>query len=97
MYDLLYSRYGSFADKVLQMGPEKGFRLYSYAVGQIREKRIFERWVHGYQFSIEYQEFRGRIMGGTEDVAPARPEDRTQEEILAKVKGIIGGGWHGDI
>lgn len=79
------------------MEPEKAFRIYNYALGRIQEERIFQRWIHGYQFSMEFEEFKRKAMGGAGEVALVQQKMQTEEEILEKVKGIIGGGCHGNL
>lgn len=49
------------------------------------EDRLFLRWAVMYQAQMSFEEFK-RELGSGEETA----DDKSAEEILAKVKGIIG-------
>lgn len=62
-----------------------GNELISYALGAEYEERIFLRWAIGYQFVMEFEEFK-RNIGENQQ----RADNRTAAEILARVKEITG-------
>lgn len=62
-----------------------GNELINYALDAEYEERIFLRWAIGYQFVMEFEEFK-RNLGAIRQVA----DNRTAAEILAEVKNITG-------
>lgn len=62
-----------------------GYEIISYALDAEHEERIFLRWAIGYQFVMEFEEFKRNLVGN-------RPtaDNRTAAEILVGVKNIIG-------
>lgn len=62
-----------------------GNELISYALDAEYEERIFLRWAIGYQFVMEFEEFKGNL-GASRQVV----DNRTAAEILAEVKDITG-------
>lgn len=83
--DLLYKRYGGNAEKVLSMPFVEGYELIEYAVDAEREDRLFIRWATMYQDRMGFEEFQEALTNGEKE-----EDDQTEEEILKKVKGIIG-------
>lgn len=62
-----------------------GNELISYALDAEYEERIFLRWAIGYQFVMQFEEFK-RNIGENQQ----RADNRTAAEILAGVKEITG-------
>lgn len=63
-----------------------GHELISYALDAEYEEKIYWRWVIGYQFIIEYDEFKKNLNNNRQRVS----DDRTAAEILREVKDITG-------
>lgn len=62
----------------------EGYDLIQYALGAEMEDRLFMRWINGYQFTMEYEEFK-------KEATVVKVEDnRSAKEILRSVKDIIG-------
>ena len=62
-----------------------GCEMIAYARDAECEEKLYMRWVAGYQLYMGFDEFKKEIF------TAQRPGDsRTAEEILEKVKGIIG-------
>lgn len=81
----MLKRYGGGADNVLSMPFFDGCELIKYALDAELEDRLYMRWVMAFQKEMSFGEFKEKVGGGnkTED-------DRTADEILAVVRGIIG-------
>lgn len=62
-----------------------GYELISYALDAEYEEKIFWRWAIGYQFVMEFEEFK-RSLGENRHTT----DNRTAAEILSGVKDIIG-------
>lgn len=62
----------------------EGYELIQYALGAEIEDRLFMRWVNGYQFTMEYEEFK------KEAIVVKVEDNRSANEILRSVKDIIG-------
>ena len=62
-----------------------GFELIFYARDAEVEDKLFLRWVSGYQSVYGFDEFKAQFLNGQESV-----DNRSTEEILLKVKDIIG-------
>ena len=62
-----------------------GYEIINYALDAEYEERIFWRWAIGYQFVMEFEEFK-RNLGENKPVT----DNRTVAEILDGVKDIIG-------
>ncbi len=67
-----------------------GYELISYALDAELEEKLFVRWVAGYQFAMEFKEFKRQAGGNTGMVNVAKADNRTAGEILNTVKEIIG-------
>lgn len=62
-----------------------GFELVQYAKDAENEDKLFIRWVAGYQSVLGFDEFKRQIcVGGSAE------DNRSADEILDKVKEIIG-------
>ncbi len=62
-----------------------GCEMIAYARDAECEEKLYMRWVAGYQLYMGFDEFKKEIF------TAQRPGDnRTAEEILDKVRGIIG-------
>ena len=62
-----------------------GYELIQYALDAETEDKIFMRWITGYQFQMNYDEFKKNLETNQEVY-----DSRTAEEILETVKDIIG-------
>ena len=96
MCDLLFSRYGANADRILCMPPKRGYEFYVKGQQEVDNDRIFMRWINGYQQSMSFVDFKRQITGGETELSEPRKE-QTEEEILEKVKGILRGNINGNI
>lgn len=67
-----------------------GYELISYALDAEMEEKLFLRWVAGYQFAMEFKEFKMHAGGETGMPNVAKADNRTAGEILDTVKEIIG-------
>ena len=63
-----------------------GHELISYALDAEYEERIFLRWAIGYQFVMEFEEFKKNLGENRRQIA----DNRTAAEILAGVREITG-------
>lgn len=63
-----------------------GYELISYAMDAEYEERLYWRWAIGYQFVMEFEEFKRSLGEGRQQMA----DDRTAAEILDAVKDITG-------
>lgn len=63
----------------------EGHELISYALDAEYEERIFWRWAIGYQFVMEFEEFK-RNLGLQKQTV----DNRSAADILAEVKEITG-------
>lgn len=80
----MLKRYGGGIKEVLSMPFLNGCKLVRYALDAENEERLYVRWVAGYQKEMNFMEFKQKLGGD-------HAEDGLQvEEILRKVKGIIG-------
>lgn len=68
---------------------EVGIEIIDTAMDSVQEERIFQRWVHGYQY-MEYEDFV-RHVGEPRKHKDYYSGEETAEEILDKVKGILNG------
>ena len=84
--DLVYRRYGGSAEDIFSMPFFDGCELIRYALGAECEDRLFFRWSLGYQSQMSFEEFK-REIGSADD---NWEDNRSAEEILKKVKGILG-------
>lgn len=63
-----------------------GHRLISYALDAEYEEKIFWRWAIGYQFAMEFEEFKKNLGENRRQIE----DNRTAAEILAGVREITG-------
>lgn len=87
---MVYRRYGGNVKDIFSMPFFDGYELISYALDAELEEKLFLRWVAGYQFVMEFKEFKAQAgcnagMGGV-----MKTDNRTAGEILDTVKDIIG-------
>ena len=78
------------------MTPERGFEFYVKGQQEVDNDRIFMRWINGYQHTMSFVDFKRQITGGATELSEPRKE-QTEEEILEKVKSILGGSINGNI
>lgn len=83
---MVYKRYGGNANDIFSMPFLDGHELISYALDAEREERLFLRWAMGYQFAMEFEEFKGILGGNGQQVT----DGRTAAEILSEVRDITG-------
>lgn len=70
------------------MEPERGVRLYVKAKNEKQDEMLFLRWVHGYQTSMTFMNFKEEIIGGA--ASAGRDENELSEkEIYEKVRDIL--------
>lgn len=67
---------------------EDGFELINYAIKQNNEEKMYNTWLHGYNQSFSYEEFKDLNSAENEDF---QDENLTVEEILTNVKNVLGG------
>ena len=84
--DALYKRYGGGAKDILAMPFEEGCEMMQYALNAELEDKMFIRWINGYQQVMGFEEFKNQIGVESRQVR----DNRTAEEILKTVRGIIG-------
>lgn len=87
---MVYRRYGGNVKDIFSMPFFDGYELISYALDAEREEKLFLRWVAGYQFTMEFKEFKMLAGGGTGMSDATKTDNRTAGEILDTVKDIIG-------
>lgn len=63
-----------------------GYELIRYAMDAEYEERVFLRWAIGYQFIMEFEEFKRSLGENRQQIT----DDRTAAEILEAVKDITG-------
>lgn len=81
-------RYGGSYEYVMQMDCEEGMEMINYAVNEQTEERLMDRWIAVYQDRMSFDEFKEKLGIGTDS---AKEENINVEDILDKVKGILGG------
>ena len=64
---------------------EDGCEMIRYALDAESDDKLFLRWAVMYQAQMGFEEFKRELGSGEE-----AEDDRSAEEILVKVKGIIG-------
>lgn len=84
---MLFMRYGSAAENILQMQFEEGLELIAFAAEQKTEEMIYQRWLLGYEKLMSLDEFKAEIRKAT-STHNLQAND-TKEEILDKVKAIL--------
>ena len=67
-----------------------GYELISYALDAELEEKLFLRWVAGYQFAMEFKDFKMQAGGDIRMASVEKADNRTAGEILDTVKEIIG-------
>lgn len=83
---MVYRRYGGNAKDIFSMPFFDGCEMIAYAQDAECEEKLYMRWIAGYQLYMGFDEFKKEICISRR---PGR-DSRTAEEILDKVKGIIG-------
>lgn len=87
---MVYRRYGGNVKDIFSMPFFDGYELISYALDAELEEKLFLRWVAGYQFAMEFKEFKAQAGGYAGMRNMAKTDNRTAGEILDTVKDIIG-------
>lgn len=93
---MLYSRYGAGAKDILELDYKEGMDVLYVAHKQKNEDRLYLRWCTSMS-DVSFEEYK-TIAGwnkvfGRRDIEKSQPEqqkEETEEEILAKVAGILG-------
>lgn len=70
------------------MSPEKGYEFYLKALEKYQDERLFARWIHGYQTSMEFSEFKKKAAGTVRQAAVPHRE-LSEAETYEKVKNIL--------
>jgi hypothetical protein len=65
---------------------EEGYEMFQYALNAEIEDKMFIRWINGYQQVMGFNEFKNQIGADSRQVR----DNRTADEILESVRGIIG-------
>lgn len=73
---------------MFSMDFEEGFELISYAIKQQNEEKMHNTWLHGYNQSLNFEEFKDINSG---ESGECQDESLTVEEILTNVKSVLGG------
>ncbi len=81
----MLKRYGGGAGDVFSMPFSDGCELIDHAQDADYDDRLFLRWAVMYQHGMSFGEFKNELKGGMQV-----KDDKSAEEILDKVKGIIG-------
>ena len=87
---MVYRRYGGNVQDIFSMPFFDGYELISYALDAELEEKLFLRWVTGYQFVMEFNEFKMQAGGDISMASVEKADNRTAGEILDIVKEIIG-------
>jgi len=82
---MIYRRYGGNARDIFAMPFFDGCEMIAYARDAEYEEKLYMRWVVGYQLYMGFEEFKKEICN-----ANSPGDSQTVEEILDKVKDIIG-------
>lgn len=72
----------------MRMDCGDGMEMIDYAVKEQREECLINRWIAMYQDKMSFREFKDNIEISTDS---AKEEDISVEDILDKVKDILGG------
>lgn len=67
-----------------------GYELIRYALDAELEEKLFLRWAVGYQFAMDFKEFKVQAGGHGGMYNVTKTDNRTAGEILDTVKDIIG-------
>ena len=70
------------------MDCDEGMEMVDYAIKEQREECLMNRWIAMYQARMSFDEFKDNLGIGTDS---AKEENISVEDILDKVKGILGG------
>lgn len=66
---------------ILDLPIDEGYEFVKNALEREKEEKLFLRWVVGYQSTTTYEEFKHKLMQGT--------DNRSSEEILNGVESIM--------
>ena len=81
-------RYGGSYEYVMRMDCDEGIEMINYAIKEQRDECLMNRWIAMYQDRMSYDEFKDKLGIITDS---AKEENISVEDILDKVKGILGG------
>lgn len=62
--------------------------MINYVIKEQRDECLMNRWIAMYQDTMSFDEFKDRLGIGTDSI---KEENISVEDILDKVKGILGG------
>lgn len=83
---MLCKRYGGAIDVIMQLDYEFGFELIMQAKKETAEEMLYQRWLLGYEKVMSLDEFKSKVF----KLSVQHPKNnKTTEEILDKVKGIL--------
>lgn len=72
---------------------DKGYEFFLFARKQIQEDKLFQRWIHGYQTEMSYQEFKNQITKSAKVEAETPKTDEEAQDMalkaLRKVRDIL--------
>lgn len=81
------------AEQILEMEFDKGYEFFLFARKQIQEDKLFQRWIHGYQTEMSYQEFKNQITKSAKVEAEIPKSDEEAQDMalkaLRKVRDIL--------
>lgn len=81
------------AEQILEMEFDKGYEFFLFARKQIQEDKLFQRWIHGYQTEMSYQDFKNQIIQNAKVEAETPKTDEEAQDMalraLKKVKEIL--------
>lgn len=82
MLDVIYSRYGGAAQDVLSLNMDEGMDVLRLAMEEIRDKKLYDRWITGYDRNMTFAAFKQKVM-------PKKQTIETPEQTLTKVFKIL--------
>lgn len=84
---MLYSRYGGGAKDIIESEFEFGVQILNKAMEKKTDEELFERWIHGYQEKMSFEEFKRELR--VKAPSPQPIVEKTEKETFDIVRKIL--------